>query len=125
MLAHKTFLLLGAINMLLAVVLGAFGSHGLKDKLEERLFSAYSTGVEYHFYHALGLLAVGILIQSMGDSNLLKASGWTMFSGICLFSGSLYALAITGNKLLGPVTPIGGLLFIISWGLFLLAIWKS
>lgn len=125
MLAHKLFLVLGSINMLLAVILGAFGSHGLKGKLEERLFSAYSTGVEYHFYHALGLLAVGILSQWLTDSSLLKATGWTMFAGICLFSGSLYCLAITGNKIFGPITPIGGLLFIISWVLLTITVAKA
>jgi len=125
MIAHKTFLLLGSINMLLAVMLGAFGSHGLKNKLEERLFSAFSTGVEYHFYHALGLLAIGLLSQWATDSSLLKASGWAMFAGLCLFSGSLYAMALTGNKLFGPVTPIGGLLFIISWALLSTAILKA
>lgn len=125
MIAHKTFLLLGAINMLLAVMLGAFGSHGLKGKLEERLFSAFNTGVEYHFYHALGLLAIGLLSQWLTDSSLLKASGWAMFAGLCLFSGSLYCLALTGNKLFGPITPIGGLLFIISWGLLSAAILKA
>ena len=125
MLAHKTFLLLGSINILLAVVLGAFGSHGLKGKLEERLFNAFNTGVEYHFYHALGLLAIGLLSQWLTDSSLLKASGWTMFTGLCLFSGSLYCLALTGNKLFGPITPLGGLLFIISWGLFSAAIIKA
>jgi uncharacterized membrane protein YgdD (TMEM256/DUF423 family) len=125
MISHKTFLLLGSINMLLAVMLGAFGSHGLKNKLEEKLFSAFSTGVEYHFYHALGLLAIGLLSQWVTDSSLLKASGWAMFAGLCLFSGSLYAMALTGNKLFGPVTPLGGLLFIVSWVLLSVAILKT
>lgn len=125
MIAQKTFLLLGSINMLLAVMLGAFGSHGLKGRLEERLLNAFSTGVEYHFYHALGLLVIGLLSQWITDSSLLKASGWAMFAGICLFSGSLYCLALTGNKFFGPITPIGGLLFIISWGLLSAAILKA
>ena len=125
MIAQKTFLLLGSINMLLAVMLGAFGSHGLKDKLDERLFNAFSTGVQYHFYHAPGLLAIGLLSQWLVDSSLLKTSGWLMLSGIICFSGSLYALALTGNKLFGPITPIGGLLFIASWALLSAAIIKA
>lgn len=122
---HKTFLLLGSANMALAVILGAFGSHGLKGKLEERLFSAFSTGVEYHFYHALGLLAIGLLAQQLQDSSLLKTSGWLMFTGICLFSGSLYALALSGMKWLGPITPIGGLLLITSWVVLFASILKG
>ena len=106
-------------------MLGAFGSHGLKGKLEERLFSAFSTGVEYHFYHALGLIAIGLLTQHLSDSSLLRASGWTMFIGICLFSGSLYALSLTGNKLFGPITPIGGLCFIAAWILLSVTVIKA
>lgn len=122
---EKTFLLLGSANMALAVVLGAFGSHGLKGKIEDRLFSAFSTGVEYHFYHALGLLVIGLLAQYLASSSLLRTSGWLMFAGICLFSGSLYALALSGIKWFGPITPIGGLLLIASWIVLFIGILKT
>ena len=110
----KLFLMLGSISGALGVVLGAFGAHGLKDKLSEKMLTNYMTGVEYHFYHTFALLAVGLLALKF-QSGLLTASGWLFVVGILIFSGSLYAMAPTGITKLGMITPIGGLAFIVGW----------
>ncbi len=120
----KLFLSLGAISGALAVLIGAFGAHGLKDKLCEKMLVVYKTGVEYHFYHTLALLAIGLL-SLYYKSALLTASGWSMVAGIVIFSGSLYALSISGVRGLGAITPIGGLCFIIGWVLLAGAIIKA
>ena len=99
---------------MLAVLLGTFGAHGLTGSLAPAMLAVYQTGVQYHFYHALGLLAVGILLLQFPCSVWLKWCGWLMFSGIMLFSGSLYLLAITSERWLGMITPIGGIAFILS-----------
>lgn len=117
----KAFLLLGSINAFLAVVLGAFGAHGLKDKLTPDQLAVYQTGVQYHMYHALGLILVAILADRLAGSSLITWSGWSMFIGILLFSGSLYALTLTGIKVLGAITPIGGVAFLIGWLLLFVA----
>jgi len=118
----KLFILLGSLNAMLVVGLGAFGAHGLKSRLTEDMMSVYQTGVQYHFYHALGLVLIGIIAFHLPASTLLKWSGWTMFAGIVLFSGSLYLLAITQTRWLGMITPIGGLAFIVSWLLLAIAV---
>lgn len=120
----KTILMTASILLALAVSLGAFGAHGLKSQLSTDMMQTYKTGVEYHFYHALGLLLIGILSVSM-PSGLLNWSAIFLFAGIILFSGSLYVLAITGIKWLGAVTPLGGLSFIAGWILLFLAVWKK
>ena len=111
----KIFLLLGSVNALLAVVLGAFGAHALKTRLGADMLSVYQTGVQYHFYHALGLLLVGIITHQFPPSLWIKTSGWLMVAGIILFSGSLYILSITQIRWLGAVTPVGGMAFILAW----------
>ena len=121
----KLFLTIGAIAMLWAVALGAFGAHTLKSQLAPDLLAVYHTGVEYHFYHALGLLAVGLVAQRLPDSNWLRASGWLMLAGIVIFSGSLYLLAVTGVRAFGAVTPIGGVAFMLAWVLFAVAVVKG
>jgi uncharacterized membrane protein YgdD (TMEM256/DUF423 family) len=120
----KLFLSLGSISGALAVLIGAFGAHGLKDKLCDQMLAVYKTGVEYHFYHTLALLGIGLLSLHY-KSALLTASGWSMVAGIILFSGSLYALSISGVKILGAITPIGGLFFIAGWVLLVLAVIKA
>ncbi|VGO22865.1 DUF423 domain-containing protein [Pontiella sulfatireligans] len=120
----KLFLSLGSISGALAVMIGAFGAHGLKEKLSTEMLAIYKTGVEYHFYHALALLAVGLVAMHF-QSKLLTASGWAMTAGIVIFSGSLYALSISGVKVLGAITPIGGLCFIAGWVLLALATLKA
>lgn len=119
------FLLLGAILAAIAVILGAFGAHALKDKFAEPRYEAvWETAVQYQMYHALGLLLIGILSHEslLGTSSLLNWAGYLMLVGIIFFSGSLYALAVTGVKKLGAITPIGGMLFIIAWVLFIINI---
>jgi uncharacterized membrane protein YgdD (TMEM256/DUF423 family) len=111
----KSFIVIGAIAMALGVILGAFGAHGLKSRLSPDLLAVYQTGVEYHLYHALGLLLVGILTYQFPHVNGLKTGGWLLLAGILVFSGSLYVLAITGVRWLGAITPIGGLAFIAGW----------
>ena len=102
----------------LSVVIGAFGAHGLKDRLAETGYaSQFETGVQYHAIHALALLAVGILALMKGDEMRgLGLAGWSFIVGTLLFSGSLYALAVTGVTKLGAITPLGGLAFILGWG---------
>jgi uncharacterized membrane protein YgdD (TMEM256/DUF423 family) len=119
----KTILMTASLLLALAVALGAFGAHGLKSKLSTDMLQVYKTGVEYHFYHALGLLFIGILAASY-PSELLKWSAILLTAGIILFSGSLYTLAVSGIKWLGAVTPVGGISFIAGWVLLFLAIWK-
>ena len=121
---HKAALFLGSINAMLAVILGAFGSHGLKSRLTEEMLTVYQTGVQYHFYHSLGLILAGIIAIHLPGSPLVKWSIWFMAGGIVLFSGSLYILAITNTRWLGMVTPVGGTAFILSWLLLAIAVVK-
>ena len=116
--AARRFIALGAIAALLAVVLGAFGAHALKARLAPEAMQIYKTGVEYHFYHALGLILVGLSALHLPQSARLRAAGWTMLAAIVLFSGSLYLLALTGRNWLGAITPLGGVGFIAAWALF-------
>jgi uncharacterized membrane protein YgdD (TMEM256/DUF423 family) len=110
----KLFIILGSLNAFLTVVLGAFGAHGLKNKLSPEMLDVYQTGVQYHMYHAIGLILVGMLSQWLSPSTLSWA-GWTFMIGIVLFSGSLYVLSISGIKWLGAITPLGGLAFLLGW----------
>ncbi|MGH1470418.1 MAG: DUF423 domain-containing protein [Cellvibrionaceae bacterium] len=118
---------LASLNGFLAVGIGAFGAHALKAKLPEKLLSTYQTGVEYHFYHALALLAVGILMSQpqWQNNSLLSASGISFLVGILFFCGSLYWLALGGPRWLGPITPLGGLLFLSGWLLLAIAAIKN
>ncbi len=121
----KLFLSLGSLFALAAVVIGAFGAHGLKDRLSPEMLGVYQTGVQYHFYHAFGLLLVGLACFHLPDSTALRSAGWLMAAGILLFSGSLYALALTGQKGLGAVAPIGGVAFIAGWAAFAWAVMRT
>jgi uncharacterized membrane protein YgdD (TMEM256/DUF423 family) len=120
----KTIIMTASILLAFAVAIGAFGAHGLKAHLSEAMLQTWKTGVEYHFYHALGLLLIGVLSVSM-QSNLLNWSAIFLFAGIILFSGSLYILAITGIKWLGAITPLGGISFIVGWVLLAVAVFKG
>ncbi|MCX4026573.1 DUF423 domain-containing protein [Endozoicomonas sp. SM1973] len=111
----KLILLSTGISGALAVMLGAFGAHGLKSRLAENLLTVYQTGIQYHFYHTLALGFVALALYRWPGSTLLSVAGWSFIIGILLFSGSLYLLAVTGIKWLGAVTPIGGVAFIIGW----------
>ena len=119
----RTIILTSAVFLALAVIIGAFGAHGLKSKLPEDLMLVYQTGVEYHFYHALGMLLLGVLSISR-SSKWVNWSALLLGLGIVLFSGSLYVLAITGIKGFGAVTPIGGVSFIAGWFLLIVSVWK-
>jgi uncharacterized membrane protein YgdD (TMEM256/DUF423 family) len=106
---------IGAISAMLAVMLGAFGAHALRARLAPELLAVYQTGVQYHFYHSLGMILVGILAMLLPGRVCIMWSGWLMAAGIVLFSGSLYALALSGVRILGAITPLGGVAFIASW----------
>ncbi len=121
----KLFLILGSVNALLAVMFGAFGAHALKNKLDAAMLEIYQTGSEYHFYHSLGLLLVGIIAMQLPPGLWSKLSGWSMFAGILLFCGSLYLLSVLGVRWLGMITPVGGTLFILAWASLCIAIIKQ
>jgi uncharacterized membrane protein YgdD (TMEM256/DUF423 family) len=114
---------LGALNALISVAAGAFGAHALRDRLSERNFEIFETAARYQMYHALGLFAAAWL-ASRGLA-LATTAGWIMTGGIVVFSGSLYALALTDVKWLGAITPLGGLAFLISWALLAIAAWRA
>jgi len=122
---QKLFIMIASLSGAVAVGLGAFGAHALKNKLSSNGYlETYQTAVQYHFIHTLALLFIGLIIKQY-PSNLLNYSGWAMIIGIILFSGSLYTLSITGIKWLGAITPIGGLAFIIGWVLIFVSFSKS
>jgi len=109
------FLLPGAISAFLGVAMGAFGAHGLKTVLSPDMLAVYQTAVTYQMWHALGLLVIALLDRQTPASAWLRRAGWLMLSGIILFSGSLYLLALTQLRWLGMITPIGGLSFLAAW----------
>lgn len=111
---NRNILFSGAVFMALGVLLGAFGAHALKMRLSSEMLEVYKTGVDYQFYHSLGLLLIG-LIGFRIESKWINWSGVLLVAGIFLFSGSLYALSITGIKVIGAITPIGGLAFVAGW----------
>lgn len=121
----KTLLISGSLLAMLAVVLGAFGAHGLKKVLTDEMLVVFKTAVDYHFIHALGVLLIGMLYHQFPQSSLLLWAAIAMILGIVIFSGSLYALSITEIKKLGMITPLGGLAFIIGWILLAFAIYKT
>jgi uncharacterized membrane protein YgdD (TMEM256/DUF423 family) len=127
---HKMFLIIGTILAGLAVALGAFGAHGLKKIVDADTVAIYQTGVQYQMYHALALLAVGILAERV-QNGILNYAGFLFIAGIVLFSGSLYLIASLKamNKEIstgvGIMTPIGGMLFIFGWILLLFALLKK
>ncbi|MED4753296.1 DUF423 domain-containing protein [Brevibacillus choshinensis] len=121
----KLFLMLGSISGFLSVALGAFGAHALKEKLDEYSLGIFHTGVTYQTTHALALIAVAFLIKWYPDSSGLTWAGWCFAIGTLIFSGSLYALAASGVKVLGAITPIGGLLFLVGWALLAIHAWKA
>ena len=111
----RTFLLIGSVLGFLGVALGAFAAHALKNRLSPEMLAVFETGVRYQMYHAFAVLIVAAAIGRIGNANLLVIAGWFFFAGILLFSGSLYALALTGVGMLGAITPVGGMLFLIGW----------
>lgn len=117
-------LIAASLGGLLAVAFGAFGSHALRDRLDDYALRIFETAVQYQFYHSLALLAVGILLLRFPDSSLLQSSSWLFLIGMLIFSGSLYVLSLSGVRWLGAVTPLGGLAFIAGWACLAAAAWK-
>jgi len=116
----KLIIILAGINGFLAVSIGAFAAHTLRDRLSPELLNTFQTGVQYHMYHALSLFGIGLLMLNFPSSTLLRISAYLMMAGIVLFSGSLYLLSITGTRWLGAITPLGGLCFLTAW---MLIVW--
>lgn len=119
----KLFLIFGSLNAFLSVALGAFGAHILKAKIPDKI-DVFQTGVHYHMIHAIALLVIALLSDKLGNTSLVNASGWAIFIGIILFSGSLYGLSLTGIKAFGPITPLGGISFLVGWTLLAIAAFK-
>lgn len=110
----RQLIIVGAIGMSLSVMLGAFGAHALKEVLSEKMLANWQTGVHYQMVHALGILFLAVLVSKF-DVKQFKQAAWLMVVGILFFSGSLYVMALTGATILGAITPIGGVLFILGW----------
>ena len=108
---------LGAVGGLLTVALGAFGAHGLKSRVDPALLANWNTAADYLGLHALALLACGLTLLHRPEAGLVNWAGWAFLIGVCLFSGSLFAMTLTGLRQLGMITPIGGVLLIIAWAL--------
>ena len=106
----KSLVAAGAINAAIAVAAGAFAAHGLRERLEARALDIFETAARYHMYHALAMILCAVVATSGA-----KTAGWILQGGIVVFSGSLYALALTDVKILGAITPIGGLAFLVGW----------
>lgn len=112
---QKNFLLVAAILGFLGVAFGAFGAHGLRNRLSPDMLAVFEIGVRYQMYHVLALLAVTAAIAQFGQARLLSIAGWSFTAGILIFSGSLYALALTGTGMFGAITPVGGVGLLIGW----------
>ena len=113
--AVKYLVVIAAVLLAAAVITGAFGAHAFKAKLTPEMLAVYETAVQYHFYHALGLLFIAILLAMYPAASLLLYAAVFTIVGVFLFSGSLYVLALSGVKWLGMITPLGGLCFIAAW----------
>lgn len=124
MLMARTFLLAGSLSAFVAVVLGAFAAHMLKEKLSAEYFSIWEVGVRYHMYHALAMFVVAWTVTQFPESGTAIV-GWLFLAGTILFSGSLYLLSLTGIRWLGAITPIGGLCFLLGWALLAWKVWRA
>jgi len=111
----RILIAIGAANAALAVVLGAFGSHVLRGTLSPELLAVWHTGVQYHFYHALGLILAGLIVVRVADHRVIRVAGWLMAAGILFFSGSLYAYTLGAGRWLAMAAPLGGGAFILAW----------
>jgi uncharacterized membrane protein YgdD (TMEM256/DUF423 family) len=116
----KTFLLIGAVAGFIGVGFGAFGAHGLKERISPEMLAVFETGARYQMYHAFAILIVALALART-DGWLVRTAGWLFTAGIVLFSGSLYLLALTGVTVLGAITPLGGLAFLAGWGCLIVA----
>jgi uncharacterized membrane protein YgdD (TMEM256/DUF423 family) len=120
----RKFMLFGTISAFIGVAAGAFGAHGLGSRLTADLLAVYETGVRYELFHALALLFVGLAAARWPSRHWTRA-GWSFVAGTVLFSGSLYALALTGTRGLGAITPIGGICFLMGWIFTGWAAWRA
>jgi uncharacterized membrane protein YgdD (TMEM256/DUF423 family) len=118
-------LILASVAMFTAVALGAFGAHALKARLTPDLAAVWQTAVQYHAWHGLALFGVGLLLAQDPGRGGVALAGWFFVAGIVIFSGSLYALAFTGIRGLGAVTPIGGLALLAGWAVLAWAMWRA
>ena len=116
----KTFVMIGALAGVVGVALGAFGAHGLRSRISPEMLAVFETGVRYQMYHALALVALGALAPSL-SGRLPVIAGWAFTLGILVFSGSLYVLALTEIRILGAVTPLGGVAFLVGWACLAIA----
>jgi len=114
----RTFLFIGALAGFLGVAFGAFGAHGLRNRLSPDMLAVFETAVRYQMYHALALLLTAAL-AARSDGWLVSMAGWAFTAGLLLFSGSLYVLALTGITMFGAITPLGGIAFLIGWACLL------
>ncbi len=121
---ERTLIIAAAVNMFIAVGAGAFGAHGLRQVLSTDMLAVWQTAVNYQVMHALGLFVIALLMPRL-ESPLLGWAGIAMLIGIVLFSGSLYALALSGVRILGAITPLGGLGFLLAWALVAWAAYQS
>jgi uncharacterized membrane protein YgdD (TMEM256/DUF423 family) len=117
---NRTFAVVGAISALVAVAAGAFGAHALRSRLSADLLAVFETAARYQMYHAIGLLFIALVAAD--GNRLASAAGWLLIAGTLLFSGSLYALALSGARGLGAITPVGGLCFLAGWACLALAV---
>ena len=120
---HRGFAAAGAASAALAVLAGAFGAHALRTRVPLDLLTVFETAVRYQMYHALGLVAVALVTERVSSAGV-RAAGWLFLAGTVCFSGSLYALSLTGIRALGAVTPIGGLCFIAGWLALATGVWR-
>ena len=118
---------IGAVSAFVAVALGAFGAHALRGRVPADLLDVFETGVRYEMYHALALLAVGLVLArfSTAGGTWLTGAGWLFLAGTVLFSGSLYLLALSGVRVLGAITPIGGFAFLLGWAALAIGVWRG
>ena len=119
----RIFLAIASALSGIAVVFGAFATHTLKNHLSDRALAIWETGIKYQMYHALALILVALLISRFPNSTPLIVAGFAFIAGIFIFSGSLYALSLSGIKWLGAITPLGGVAFIIGWICLTIAAW--
>jgi uncharacterized membrane protein YgdD (TMEM256/DUF423 family) len=121
----KWLFLTAGLSGMVSVVLGAYAAHGLKSRLSADLMSAFQTGVEYQMYHSLALLIACMLAYQWPEAQLIRWSACLFLVGMIMFSGSLYLLSLTGLRIFGPITPLGGLVLISAWLLLTMGIWKN
>lgn len=121
----RSFLVSGLFLLLLAVALGAFGAHALKAVLSDQQLQVWRTANDYQFYHALGLVGLGIWARSQPSSGWIILCGYSLLLGVVLFSGSLYVMLLSGMSALGMITPLGGVLFMLGWLCWLVAVFRQ